>query len=251
MLWTLVSEPPALTIDVPDDIVVPNDPGEAGAEVAFALPTTAGGVPPTTVDCDAASGDFFPIGVTTVNCTATDSDQSMFEIILFAVVADSFTITVEDVEPPVIADNPDLVRTTPGPSVVVDFVNPVATDNSGDDPTVECVPASGTSFAVGVSTVTCTATDAAGNTATSSFTVTVTTATSEEPTPSPTPTPGSPGDSGSPGGGTSGGGGSGTGTGTMASTGVAASGSLHLALLMLIAGAALLLATRRRSHPGR
>jgi hypothetical protein len=48
-----------------------------------------------------------------------------------------------------------------------------ATDNSGAIPTVTCTPASGSVFAIGNTTVTCTATDLSGNSATSSFVVTV------------------------------------------------------------------------------
>ena len=58
-------------------------------------------------------------------------------------------------------------------SQVVTFTPPTATDNIGT-PTVACAPASGTAFAVGATTVTCTATDGAGNKATTSFKVTVT-----------------------------------------------------------------------------
>jgi hypothetical protein len=56
-------------------------------------------------------------------------------------------------------------------SAVVTF-SVSATDNVGTT-TTTCSPASGATFAFGATTVTCTATDAVGNTATSSFTVTV------------------------------------------------------------------------------
>jgi hypothetical protein len=46
-------------------------------------------------------------------------------------------------------------------------------DDVGGDITISCTPASGSTFPIGTTTVTCTATDAAGNTATASFTVTV------------------------------------------------------------------------------
>ena len=56
-------------------------------------------------------------------------------------------------------------------AAVATFPPPVATDNC-PGVTVACVPPSGTPFPVGTTTVTCTATDASGNTATCSFTVT-------------------------------------------------------------------------------
>jgi hypothetical protein len=54
----------------------------------------------------------------------------------------------------------------------VNYANPQATDNN-PGVTVSCSPPSGSSFSVGTTTVTCTATDAAGNTATCSFNVDV------------------------------------------------------------------------------
>ena len=57
-----------------------------------------------------------------------------------------------------------------GACVAVNFPPPVATDNC-PGVTVACVPASGSCLFAGVTTVTCTATDASGNTATCSFTI--------------------------------------------------------------------------------
>jgi hypothetical protein len=87
-------EPEPLTITAPDDVVVPAEPGESGADVDFPAPTVSGGVPPVDVECDHASGDFYPIGVTTVTCSATDSAP----VVSFAMIADSVTITVTESE---------------------------------------------------------------------------------------------------------------------------------------------------------
>jgi LPXTG-motif cell wall-anchored protein len=57
--------------------------------------------------------------------------------------------------------------------VAVTFEPPTASDNSGVAPTVSCDRASGSTFPIGVTTVTCTAVDGAGNAASSSFTITV------------------------------------------------------------------------------
>ena len=57
-------------------------------------------------------------------------------------------------------------------SAQANYSNPPATDNS-ENVTVSCSPASGSSFAVGASTVTCTATDPCNNSATCSFVVNV------------------------------------------------------------------------------
>ena len=66
------------------------------------------------------------------------------------------------------------VTTASSAPIVVNFIAPVATDNSGVTPTVTCNPASGSVFIVGSTPVTCTATDGSGNIAQSNFNVIVT-----------------------------------------------------------------------------
>ena len=84
-----------------------------------------------------------------------------------------------DTQPPVFTNpNPPAVTVTAAyacpyaTSAQANYTNPPATDNSGNV-TVSCNPASGSSFAVGATTVTCTATDPCNNTATCSFVVNV------------------------------------------------------------------------------
>jgi hypothetical protein len=61
-----------------------------------------------------------------------------------------------------------------GPNgAMVNFPTPTATDNLDDVVVVTCVPVSGSLFPLGNTGVTCTASDAAGNSAQASFTVTV------------------------------------------------------------------------------
>ncbi|MFY9609294.1 MAG: DUF4394 domain-containing protein [Blastocatellia bacterium] len=90
----------------------------------------------------------------------------------------SFTITVVDTQPPSITCPANVTAVTaltcPATSAsgVVNFPPPTASDNC-PGVTAACVPASGSIFPVGTTTVTCTATDASGNTATCSFSVTV------------------------------------------------------------------------------
>lgn len=43
------------------------------AQVAYSAPTASGGQPPSTVVCTPASGSLFPLGSTSVACTATDA----------------------------------------------------------------------------------------------------------------------------------------------------------------------------------
>src|SRR5439155_24911936 len=84
-----------------------------------------------------------------------------------------FTVTVEDAEPPTISC-PANITFDAAPNACTSNVvfNVTATDNCGSA-SVLSSPASGFAFPVGVTTVTSTATDSAGNTSTCSFTVTV------------------------------------------------------------------------------
>jgi HYR domain-containing protein len=82
---------------------------------------------------------------------------------------------VTDTQDPTLTSTPSNITVNEKPDqdgAVVQFATPSATDNSGEV-TVACVPASGSTFPVGTTTVTCTASDPSGNTASTSFTVPV------------------------------------------------------------------------------
>ena len=66
------------------------------------------------------------------------------------------------------------VDTTSGNGRTVTYTPPTATDNEDPHPAVACTPPSGALFAVGNTTVTCTATDANGNASSATFNVRVT-----------------------------------------------------------------------------
>ena len=81
-------------------------------------------------------------------------------------------------DPLSIAQSPDIsASTTDSSGLIVEFIDPEATttatttDGSVATTSVSCVPPSGSLFAVGTTTVMCTATDSLGTTATSSFDV--------------------------------------------------------------------------------
>jgi hypothetical protein len=121
------------------------------------------------VDCAPASGYFFPVGNTLVSCTAADSWGN-------AAIPSSFTVSVlppADTEAPAIAAHEDVFATTTEDAVEVAYALPAATDNVDASVEVSCAPASGSAFAVGTTTVSCAAQDAAGNGATSTFSVIV------------------------------------------------------------------------------
>ena len=84
-----------------------------------------------------------------------------------------------DATPPVLTQPPDILN-VPAPDAngaLVTYALPTATDNDDPNPVVSCLPASGSLFPLGSTTVTCTATDAVGNTSSVTFTVEVVDAT--------------------------------------------------------------------------
>ncbi len=139
-------------ITCPANVVQGNDVGLCSAVVNFSPPMTTGDC--GTVNCAPPSGSLFPVGVTTVTCTTTVGPSC------------SFTVTVNDTEPPAITCPPTAIA-APG---VVTYPDPTVSDNCMGA-TFACVPASGSVFPLGMTTVTCTAMDAAGNTAMCTFTV--------------------------------------------------------------------------------
>src|SRR6185436_10614223 len=114
------------------------------------------------VVCAPPSGSTFAVGTTPVSCTATDVAGNTGTC--------SFTVTVSDTQPPVASCPANIVASNdPGQcSAVVTFAASV-TDNC-PGAAIACVPASGSAFPVGSTTVACIATDAAGNTAACGFT---------------------------------------------------------------------------------
>jgi hypothetical protein len=155
--------PDCTAITCPANVTVSNATDQCGAVVTYDAPTPVG-AGCGTITCTPPSGSFFPVGTTTVTCTSG------------AGPACTFTVTVNDTQPhdqcpanqTVVTDQ----NACPAPACqVANFVT-TASDNC-PGVTVVCVPPSGSCFAVGTTTVTCTATDASGNTATCSFTIDV------------------------------------------------------------------------------
>ena len=159
------------------NIVVSNDPGLCSAALVLVEPTTSdacGLVPVAGVRSDAlALDDPYPAGcapgqVTTITWTATDCAGLTNSCVQ--------TVTVVDDEDPVLVGVPAniaIVADAGGCSAVVTFTDPTATDNCDPTPGVVCVPPSGSVFPSGITTVTCTATDACSNFSVGTFDVEV------------------------------------------------------------------------------
>jgi hypothetical protein len=142
----------APTVTVPADIVT-GDP--VVTFTASATDVIDGSV---TVTCTPHSGSTFDLGTTTVNCVAYDSQGNAG--------FGSFNVTVSN-GPVLTLPAPITAEATSSAGAAVSYAV-TATDNA----TVVCTPASGSTFALGTTTVNCTATASTGTT-TGSFTVTV------------------------------------------------------------------------------
>jgi hypothetical protein len=143
--------------------------GPDGAQVTYDSPATHDAVDGDGLaSCLPASASVFPLGVTSVSCSATDSHGNPASGI-------SFTVSVVDTTAPAIAGMPgDLTIVATGPiGATVTWPGPTAGDLVDGSVAVICSPPSGASFPVGATAVACAATDAAGNVSGASFTVTV------------------------------------------------------------------------------
>jgi secreted trypsin-like serine protease len=154
----------APVVTVPPDMQV----SATGRLTAVAYIPTPSAVDPDDaagpVSCNPASGSDFPIGSTLVTCQSTDTHGNTGLA--------TFHVVVTDTTPPVI--------TVPAGGVVTNATSPggatvsyasTAVDQVDGPVVVTCSPASGSTFRIGHTIVTCRSTDAAGNASTKTFDV--------------------------------------------------------------------------------
>jgi hypothetical protein len=163
---TRSTEPPVIS-GFPANIVAPAT-APSGARVSYATPLASDEIDGTDpVNCSPGSSSIFAIGVTVVHCVATDSvGQSSTA---------SFTVTVADETPPTISNVPADISVVAkrASGIAVTYSTPTAVDPVDGAISVSCMPASGSTFPLGTTQVTCTATDSAANSSSTSFNVTV------------------------------------------------------------------------------
>src|SRR6266540_4041317 len=159
-----VNETESPVVVCPANVVTNTAPGQCTQVVGYA-PAATDNCPGVTVSCNPPAGSSFGTGTTPVSCTATDAAGNTSSC--------TFTVTVNETEPPVVVCPANVVtNTAPGQCTQVVGYAPAATDNC-PGVTASCNPPAGSSFGAGTTPVTCTATDAAGNTSSCTFTVTV------------------------------------------------------------------------------
>jgi hypothetical protein len=157
-----------LVLQVPDPMTAPaTDRG--GAVVDYEVWPLGGSDPRPYVKCSQPSGSLFPVGATTVDCTASNSNGEVTTSQVFVTVFD-------DTQPGDVLSlyMPEVVvgeaSSAEGANVKFD----VSAGGTRDErPEVKCDPDSGSLFRVGSTSVACFAKDAYGNTAQGQFDVSV------------------------------------------------------------------------------
>jgi HYR domain len=152
-------------VSVPSDIT--DSTGNAGGKAeSFTVTATDNVDGSLTPGCSPASGSIFPIGQTTVSCTATDAagnhGSASFKV----------TLSLLDTTPPVVTVPGPMNVNATGPSTPVSF-SVSANDAVDGSVPVSCTPQTGSGFPVGQTTVNCSAVDSSNNVGHGSFTVTV------------------------------------------------------------------------------
>jgi pectin methylesterase-like acyl-CoA thioesterase len=159
-----VRDTTAPSLNVPGDMTLDatSDAGAVATFTAEASDAVSGNVP---VEFTVASGSTFPVGTTAVTAIATDAAGNA--------ATGTFNVTVRDTTAPTVSVPADLTLEATGPDGATANFTASATDNVGGQLPVTYSSQPGGKFALGTTTVTVTATDAAGNTGTGAFKVTV------------------------------------------------------------------------------
>ncbi|MFP2909647.1 HYR domain-containing protein [Pyxidicoccus sp. 3LFB2] len=166
-LWSIVAltdtTPP--TVTCPQSLTVEAE-GPQGATVSYAAASATDDFPGSpTLGYSHPSGGVFSLGDTTVTVTATDDAGNAATC--------AFTVTVSDTRAPTVSCPGDVEAVaTSAEGATVEYPRASATDGVSSA-SVTYSQASGTTFGIGVTVVTATATDSAGNAAACAFNVTV------------------------------------------------------------------------------
>jgi HYR domain len=154
--------PPTLNLPGPITVEATGPNGAVVTYTATATDNVSGNVTPS---CSPQSDSTFPLGTTTVTCTATDTAGNS--------ASGTFTVTVRDTTPPTLGLPAPILAEATGPNGAAVSYTATANDTVSGSLTPTCDPASGSTFPLGLTTVSCTVRDGAGNATSGQFTVTV------------------------------------------------------------------------------
>lgn len=162
-----VADTSAPALNLPGNITA-EATGPEGAAVTYTASANDAVEGDVGISCTPASGAVFPLGgPTEVLCTARDSKDNA--------ASGTFTVTVQDTTAPTLTGEDIVMEAQFSDGAPVNVVSTLtATDAVDPNPSVSCLP-SEPRFNIGVTPVTCVATDSAGNQSQElSLTVTVT-----------------------------------------------------------------------------
>ncbi|MEW6208613.1 MAG: HYR domain-containing protein [Acidobacteriota bacterium] len=152
------------SISCPSDITTAESPAGSGvATVEFTAPQATDDCEIASVICEPPSGSQFEVGTTTVTCAARDESGNTASC-SFIVTVTSNACMLEC--PGDISDTADSGQY----STVVNYPDPATSEGCG---AVTCNPPSGSTFPLGITTVSCAATDRSGNKTSCAFKVAV------------------------------------------------------------------------------
>ena len=154
----------APSLSLPANVVTEATQTAAAPVLLVSATASDGGSGVQSVTCPVGT-QTFPLGTTTVTCTAKDAVDNP--------AAGTYTVTVRDTTAPKLSLPANVVVNATSPAGATAAFAVSATDIADPSPQVSCSPPSGNGFAIGVTTVTCTATDQSGNSSSGSFTVKV------------------------------------------------------------------------------
>jgi alpha-tubulin suppressor-like RCC1 family protein len=157
---------PAITVTPSQVVFTSAQPGNTpSASLAVTATATDAVDPSPTVTCSPGLLTLTAPGTVSATCTATDFSGNSSSA--------TTSLTVVDDTPPVLTlPAPITVDASSSAGAVVTFTA-TAVDNADGSRPVSCTPPSGSTFAIGTTTVNCSASDLSGNTAAGSFIVTV------------------------------------------------------------------------------
>jgi hypothetical protein len=156
--------PPALKLPANITVEASGPKGTAVSYSASAIDLVSGAVSPV---CSPASGSAFPLGSTTVKCTASDAAGNT--------ASGNFTVTSRDTTPPSITITPSqvtvIVNSIPATRAALGLPSPVVSDLV--DPNPRVTDNAPSTFSTGAFAIVFTATDASGNKSTTTLNVNV------------------------------------------------------------------------------
>jgi hypothetical protein len=139
--------------------------GRDGATVTYKATGSNAKGSAVDVSCDPAAGKLFPIGVTSVKCTAFGSNG--------ASVTELFNITVGDTTAPALVLPRDMSAQAPSADGAFVRYSAYGRDAVDGETLATCYPESGSLFPAGTTTVHCSSSDSTRNTSNGTFVITV------------------------------------------------------------------------------